>query len=307
MSLEGRDFLRSSDLSAAETASVLELAAAAKRDRLLLDGALKGRSIALLFEKPSLRTKASFAVAATRLGLMNVSFQTEEIGLGKRESVRDAASVLSRYFDVIVHRTFEQGKLEELARHAPSPVINALSDEEHPCQALADLLTMRERFGRLDGLRLAWLGDGNNVCHSLLIACALTGVEMVVATPPAHPPAESVVAAARGLGGRVRLTHAASEAVEGAHAVYTDTWASMGQEDELDARLPVFAPYQVDAALMAKARPEAIFLHCLPAHRGQEVTDEVMDSPASAIYDQAENRLHVHFALLALILGARSR
>ena len=303
MSLKGRDFLRSSDLSPAEVAEVLDLAARAKADRSLLAGSCAGKSIALLFEKPSLRTKASFALAALRLGLQHVSFQTEEIGLGRRESVQDAARVLARYFDVIVHRTFEQAKLGELARHAPVPVINALSDEEHPCQALADLLTLKERFGALKGLRLAYLGDGNNVCHSLLVASALCGVEVAVASPPAHRPAPAVVEAARALGGIVDVGSDPAAAVAGAHAVYTDTWASMGQEGELDARLPTFEPYRVDGRLMAQARPGAIFLHCLPAHRGQEVTDEVMDSPASAIYDQAENRLYVHFALMALVLG----
>jgi ornithine carbamoyltransferase len=302
--LEGRDYLRCADFSPEETARVLDLAARVKADRSLLAGSLPGRSAALLFEKPSLRTKASFSVASMRLGIMPVSFQTEEIGLGKRESVQDAAKVLARYFDVIVHRTFAQARIEELALHASVPVVNALSDAEHPCQALADLMTMRERFGDLAKLRLAYLGDGNNVCSSLLIACALTGAEIAVATPPAHPPSAAVVAQARAIGGRVEVGTSAADAVRGAHAVYTDTWASMGQEGELDERLPTFAPYRVDAALMAKARPDAIFLHCLPAHRGQEVTDEVMDSPASVIYDQAENRAHVHVAMLALLLRA---
>ena len=303
MSLRGRDFLRSADLSPDECAEVLALAARCKADRSVLAGAHAGKSIALFFEKPSLRTKASFAVAALRLGLQHVTFQTEEIGLGQRESVQDGARVLARYFDLIVHRTFEQAKLVELAHHAPVPVINALSDEEHPCQALADLMTMQERFGTLKGLRLAYVGDGNNVCSSLMVASALTGVEIAVATPPGHRPSPAALDAARRLGGSVQWTSDPAEAVAGAHAVYTDTWASMGQEDELDARIPTFAPYRVDAALMARARPEAIFLHCLPAHRGQEVTDEVMDSAASAIYDQAENRLYVHLSLMALLLG----
>jgi ornithine carbamoyltransferase len=296
MSLKGRDLLRSSDLSPQECASVLALAARCKADRGTLAGSLAGRSIALFFEKPSLRTKASFAVAAHRLGLQVVTFQPEEIGLGKRESVQDGAHVLSRYFDLIVHRTFAQAKLAEL--------VNALSDEEHPCQALADVLTLQERFGQLAGLRLAYLGDGNNVCHSLMVTCALLGVEVAVATPPSHRPSEAAVGTALSLGGRVTLTADPREAVSGAHAVYTDTWVSMGQEAELDSRLPAFEPYRVDSALMASARPDAIFLHCLPAHRGQEVTDDVMDSPASAIGDQAENRLYVHQALLALLLGA---
>ncbi len=304
MSMQGRDFLKASDVTPAEMRAILDLAARVKADRSTLAGSLAGRSIALLFEKPSLRTKASFAVAASRLGIMPLTFQTEEIGLGTRESAKDVGRVLARYFDLIVHRTFAQSRLEELAEHCSVPVINALSDHEHPCQALADLLTLRLRFGSLDGLRVAWSGDGNNVCHSLMLAGALAGVQVAVATPEAHGPDPAVVERARALGGDIEIGHDPASAAARAHAVYTDAWASMGQEGDLERRLPIFAPFQVNAALMARARPDAILLHCLPAHRGQEVTDEVMDSAASAVYDQAENRLHAQFALLALLLGA---
>jgi ornithine carbamoyltransferase len=304
MSMKDRDFLRSADLSREELHAVLDLAARAKADRRLLAGSLAGGAVALLFEKPSLRTKASFAVAAQRLGLDVVSFAPDEIGLGSRESVADAARVLGRYFSLVVHRTFAQARVEELARYCPVPVINGLSDHEHPCQVLADLLTLRERFGRLEGLRLAWVGDGNNVCHSLMVACALSGVDIVVATPPGHQPDEHVVGAAMRLGGSVEIGDDPHRAVAGAHAVYTDTWTSMGQEEELAARAEAFAPYCVDEALLAEARADAILLHCLPAHRGQEITDEAMESPQSAVFDQAENRLHAHFALMALLLGA---
>lgn len=304
MSLTGRDFLRMGDLAPDELLRLLDLAARAKGDRTVLAGALSGGSVALLFEKPSLRTKASFGVAAMRLGLMPLAFQTEEIGLGKRESVPDAARVLGRYFDLIVHRTFEQSRIDELADACPRPVVNALSDHEHPCQALADMLTLQERFGRLEGLRLAWVGDGNNVCHSVMMACAMTRVAITIATPEGHAPDPRVVAQALTINPAIELTHDPREAVRGANAVYTDAWASMGQENEIETRRVAFAPYRVDADLMSHAHRDAIFLHCLPAHRGDEVTDEVMESPASAIFDQAENRLHVHFALLALLLGA---
>ena len=302
--LRGRDLLRTTDLDAAELEAILDLAARTKADRALLSGALSGRVMALLFEKPSLRTKSSFAAAAARLGMVTVSFGTEEIGLGSRESVSDGARVLGRYFDLLVHRTFGQARLDELATHCPVPVVNGLTDHEHPCQALADLMTLRERFGRLEGLRLAWIGDGNNVCHSLMLACALAGVGMAVATPEGHAPDPAVVTEALRLGGDLDLGLEPAAAAEGAHAVVTDTWISMGREEEAAARALAFAPFRVDASLMARARPDAVFLHCLPAHRGQEVTEDVFEGPSSAVFDEAENRMHVQLALMALLLGA---
>src|SRR5436190_395782 len=304
MTMKGRDFRRVSDASATELESLLELAARLKGDRRRLAAALPGRCVALLFEKPSLRTKASFTVGAARLGMQAVSFTSEEIGLGTRESLADGARALARYFDVLVYRTFAQDRLAELAHHCPVPVVNGLTDHEHPCQALADFLTVREAFGKLTGLRLAYIGDGNNVCHSLLMAAALLGVEVHVATPGGHRPDAKVVDAARAAGGRVEVLDSPSRAVDGAHVVVTDTWTSMGHEAEAARRRESLSGFQVDAALMAKARPEAIFLHCLPAHRGEEVTDEVIESKASRVFDEAENRMHVQVALLAKLLGA---
>jgi ornithine carbamoyltransferase len=297
-----RDYLRVADLTAEELARILELGERSKRDRSAFAGRLEGRTMALLFEKPSLRTKASFTVAAVRLGMSPVSFAPEEIGLGRRESLSDGARVLSRYFDVVVHRTFAQARVEELARWSTVPVVNGLTDHEHPCQALADLLTLKERFGRLEGLRIAWVGDGNNVCHSLAMACALAGVAMTAACPEGFEPDEAVIGEARSLGGAVEITRSAPQAVAGAHAVYTDTWTSMGSEAEAATRAERFSGHRVDAALFALARPDAIFLHCLPAHRGEEVDDAVIDSPRSAVFDQAENRLHAQLALMLLLL-----
>jgi ornithine carbamoyltransferase len=300
----GRDFLSSADLDGPETLAVLDLAGRLKADRDLLTGSLRGRSLALLLEKPSLRTKASFLVGAARLGLAAVAFGRDEVDLGRRESVGDGSLVLARYFDVLVWRTFAQARLEEMAAAADVPVVNALSDHEHPCQALADVMTLRERFGRLEGLELAWIGDGNNVCHSLALTAARTGMTVRVASPEGYTPSSEVVAAAVAAGGDVELAATPEEAVAGAHAILTDTWVSMGQEGETEERRRVFEPYQVNEELLALARPDAVFLHCLPAHRGEEVTDGVMDGPASVIHDEAENRLWVQTALLALLLGA---
>ena len=260
--------------------------------------------VALVFEKPSLRTKSSFAVACARLGRESLFLGPDEVGLGKRESVADVARNLDKFFELIVHRTFAHERVKELAHHSAVPVVNALSDGEHPCQVLADLLTMKERFGKLEGLRLAYVGDGNNVVNSLLPACALAGVEFAIATPETNRPAAASVDSARAVASTdIHLTTDPKEAVAGAHAVYTDTWISMGQESEAEARRKIFSGYRVDTELMALARPDAIFLHCLPAHRGEEVTDEVMDSPASLIFQQAGNRLPTQQALIARLLG----
>jgi ornithine carbamoyltransferase len=228
--------------------------------------------------------------------------------MGGRESVADVARNLSRWVQVIAARVFRHSTVVELARHATVPVINALCDREHPCQALADMLTLRERYGRLQGLRMAYVGDGNNVCHSLVLLGGLLGVNLALACPPDYQPDGGILARARRLAGEsdatIELGHAPAEAVRGAHAVYTDVWTSMGQEHEAARRRPVFAPYQVHAGLMAQAEPGACFLHCLPAHRGEEVTADVIDGPASLVFDQAENRLHVQKALILTLLEA---
>ncbi len=303
--LRGRDLLRLSDLSPAETLAIL---AEAARWRSLPRGAeepLRGRVLGMLFRKPSTRTRLSFQAAVAQLGGQAVILDPEELQLSRGETVADTARVLSRYLDGILMRTFAQEEVEELARHASVPVINGLTDRTHPTQALADLLTLRERFGRWRGLRLAYVGDGNNVCHSLLMAAALVGMDLAVASPPGYEPEPEEVrlaaAVAAGSGGRVEVGHDPVAAVAGAHAVYTDVWASMGREEEREERLRIFAPYRVDAALMARARPEAVFLHCLPAHRGEEVTADVLDGPRSLVWEQAENRLHVFKGILSLL------
>jgi ornithine carbamoyltransferase len=223
--------------------------------------------------------------------------------MGKRETPSDTGRVLARYIDAIMVRTFDHGELEELAAAADVPVINGLSDDHHPCQGLADLLTLREEFGTLEGLKIAYLGDGNNVAHSLAIGCALTGAHLTIAHPEGHAPAPEVVELARSLGAAPRLTRDPREAAEGANALYADVWASMGQESEAETRKQKFADYQVNGDLMSLADERAIFLHCLPAHRGEEVTEEVIDGPQSRIFDQAENRLHAQKSLLYLLLG----
>jgi ornithine carbamoyltransferase len=288
--------------------ALLDLAARMKRDPLLARDSLSGGSIGLIFNKPSTRTRVSFEAAAWGLGMLPIALRPDELQLGRGETVADTARTLSRYLQAIVIRTFEQASVEELAEHAGIPVINALTDDHHPCQALADVLTLREEFGALAGLKVAYVGDGDNVCASLIQAAALSGFELRVATPADYAPQPGLVTAARELaaetGGAVLLTHDPREAVKEADAVYSDVWTSMGHETEREARMAAFAGYRVDQALMDLADPRAIFLHCLPAHRGEEVTDEVIDGPASRVWPQAENRMHTEAALLyALISG----
>ncbi len=301
--LKGRHLLSVGDLAPAETDFLMQLALRVKAHPSRYRDALAGKSLAMLFEKPSLRTRVTFELAMTQLGGRALYLGPEEVGLGKREAVKDVAQNLSRWVDVIMARVFSHQSLVELAEHASVPVINGLSNAEHPCQALGDFLTLLEHKGRLAGLTLAWVGDGNNVLHSLLYAAARTGVRLQVATPAGYEPDAAVLARVRGEGGELLLMRDPAEAVAGADGVYTDVWTSMGQEKEAEARRQVFQPYQVNAALMRRARPGAVFLHCLPARRGQEVTDEVIDSPASVVLDQAENRLHIQKAIL-LALGA---
>jgi ornithine carbamoyltransferase len=263
--------------------------------------------LALILEKPSLRTRVTFEVGMRSLGGTAIFLDQTVSRLGERESIPDVARNLSRWVQGIVARVFEQRELEQLAEFSNVPVINALSDRFHPCQAYADFFTLLERFGALRGLKLAYVGDGNNVCNSLMSVAARVGAEIRVATPPGYEPDASIVAemrqAARETRGAVELFHSPEEAVEGAQAVYTDVWASMGQEGEAVARAKTFASYQVNDALMKRAAPDALFMHCLPAHRGAEVTDAVMDSPRSIVFDQAENRLHVQKAILLMLIS----
>ena len=267
---------------------------------------LVGKTLGLLFQKPSVRTRVSFEVGMAQLGGQSIYIGPVELGGGSREAPKDVARVLSRYLDAIVARTFRHQDVEEMAEVSTIPVINGLSDHSHPCQALADLFTVQEKVGKLRGCRMAYVGDGNNVCHSLLGACGLMGMHFSAATPKGFEPDAGMVrwaaAQARKSGGSVRVGRDAAEAARGAQVVYTDVWASMGQEDQREKRKRLFRAYQVNTALMKRAAPGAWFMHCLPAHRGEEVTDEVIDSKHSIVYDQAENRLHVQKAVLLDLL-----
>jgi ornithine carbamoyltransferase len=303
--VRGKDFVGVADLDGPSLAAVLDRAAHLKADLRARrpHPLLVGRTVALLFQKPSLRTRVSFEVGMSQLGGRALYLSPGEIKLGEREDGVDAARVLSRMVDAIVARTYLHADVETLAEHATAPVINGLSDREHPCQVLADLQTVRERAGRLEGQVLTYVGDGNNVAHSLALGCALTGAHLTIAHPEGHAPDPAIVELASSLGAAPTLTGDPREASSGAHVVYTDVWASMGQEDEAEERKRRFAPYQVNEELMSLAEEDAIFLHCLPAHRGQEVTAEVIDGPRSRVFDQAENRLHAQKALLYLLLG----
>lgn len=292
-----RSFLEVDDLTGDELMEVLDLASGPARP------VMAGRGAALIFEKPSNRTRNSTEMAVVQLGGHPITIRGDEIGLGVRESVEDVTRVLARYHAVVAARVFDHGLLESMARVGEVPIVNLLSDRAHPCQVLADLLTVRKRWGSFRGRSIAWVGDGNNVARSLTIGCALAGVEIRLACPPGHELDEASLDGARALGGSVDAGRDPRAAVEGADAVYTDTWVSMGQEAESAERLDAFAGYQVNAKLMAAAAPGAVFLHCLPAHRGQEVTPEVIDGPASVIFDQAENRMHAARGLLMWMLS----
>ena len=301
-----RHFVDLFDTTPAEGYTLLELAAELKRGdrRSLIPPALAGRTLGMVFEKPSMRTRVSFEAAIVQLGGAAIFLRGEDVGLGVRESVSDFARVVSQYVDAFAVRTFAHSTVEELARYATIPVINALSDAAHPCQAMADLLTIREELSRLEGVRLVFVGDGNNVARSLAVASALLGLEFVLACPEGYRfPAEfSARFAAAFPDVPLNVEHDPARAVAGADVVYTDVWASMGQEGEADTRRLAFEPFRVDAPLMARARPEAIFLHCLPAHRGEEVTADVLDGPQSRIVAEAANRLHFQKALLLWLL-----
>ena len=305
----GRDFLTVTDLRESELRGILRDAARSKRSRAFGAKALAGRIIALVFQKPSMRTRVAFEVAVLQLGGSVISLGQDDIRLGEREPVKDVARVLSRYVDGIVVRTFAHRDAEEFAAYATIPVVNGLSDLVHPCQALADLMTLEEHFGRLKGLRVAYIGDGNNVLHSLAHACGMAGVHLTVATPDRFEPDpviwKQAVRLAKAHRASVVLCRDPRDAVRSADIVYTDVWTSMGKEQERALRRKAFRGYQVNAALVRSAKPRCRVMHCLPAHRGEEITEELMESPRSLIFDQAENRLHVHKALLLFLLGRR--
>ncbi len=303
--LSGRDCLTLAEFRAEEVALILDEALRIKtlQKSRIPYRPLRGRTLAMVFQKPSNRTRVSFEVGMYQLGGHALHLSPEEIQIGKRETPSDTGRVLARYIDAIMVRTFDHGDLEELAGAADVPVINGLSDAHHPCQALADLVTVREEFGGVEGVKIAYVGDGNNVAHSLAIACALTGAELAIAHPEGHGPDGKVLEAAERLGAAPTITEEPREAVDGARVVYTDVWASMGQEAEAEGRKEKFVPFQVNEDLMQLAAEYAIFLHCLPAHRGEEVTAGVIDGPQSRVFDQAENRLHAQKALLYLLLG----
>jgi len=264
---------------------------------------LAGRSLALIFEKPSLRTRVTFEVGIVQLGGRAVYLSGNEIGLGTRETVPDVARNLSRWVDGIAARVFAHATVQGLATHASIPVINGLSDFEHPCQALADYFTLWERGVDLASMRMAWIGDGNNVCHSMMLAGALVGASVVVACPPGYEPDAGVQAQVRALGGRLQVTTDAREAATGADVLYTDVWVSMGQEAEREKRREAFSRYQLSERLLGFAKPSALVMHCLPAHRGEEITDAVLDGPRSIVLDQSENRLHAQKAVIFELLG----
>jgi ornithine carbamoyltransferase len=306
--LKGRHFLRVDDWQPDELVAVLDLAdrlKARQRERVP-HRHLEGRTLGMIFQKPSTRTRVSFEVGIAQLGGIGLYLAAGDLQLGRGETIRDTAAVLSRYLDAIMIRTFRQADVDELAAHADVPVINGLTDEFHPCQALADVMTIRERFGDFGDVRVAYLGDGNNVCHSLMVACAKLGIRFIAATPKGYEPATEVYMwardAAEASGGSVELSYDPDEAATGADVLYTDVWTSMGQEDERERRLHDLAAFRIDDRALALASERAVVMHCLPAHYGEEVTEEILHGPRSAVWDQAENRLHAQKALMALVI-----
>jgi len=305
-----RDYVNEKEWKPAEIEAILDLAERVKKRPDEYRGSLKGKTLAMIFEKSSTRTRVSFEAGMFQLGGLGMFLSSRDLQLGRGEPISDTARVLSRYADGIMARTFAHATVEDLARFASVPVINGLSDLLHPCQALADFQTVRERFGTAKGFPLSYVGDGNNVAHSLLITGAKLGARVTVVTPPGFEPRAEVLAwareAAQETGGSVVVTHSLEEGLAGARAVYTDVWASMGQEAEAAERVKKFEKYRVTASVFGLAERDAIFLHCLPAHRGEEVDASVIDSPASAVFDQAENRLHAQKALLVRLLAGGS-
>jgi ornithine carbamoyltransferase len=307
--LKGRDFTRLGSWNSEELKTVLDLADSLKELQQQREPheLLPGRMLGMIFQKPSTRTRVSFEVGIAQLGGRGLYLAANDLQLGRGETIRDTAVVLSRYLDAIMIRTFAQDDVEELAEHADIPVINGLTDYAHPCQALADLMTIREKLGRLSGVRLAYLGDGNNVCISLMVGAARFGMRFVAATPPGYEPDSAAVTAARRaavqMGGTVELVSDPKEAARDAEVVYTDVWTSMGQEDESEKRRSDLADYRIDSDLLKLADDDAIVLHCLPAHYGEEITEDVLYGPQSAVWDEAENRLHAQKALMALTIS----
>ena len=304
--MKGKDLLSIGDLTSAELLRIIDRAIKMKK-RKAMSSVLAGNTLALIFEKPSLRTKVSFDVAMHQLGGDSIYLSQNEIGLGSRESIADVARTLSRYVDIIAARTFAHATVESLAKYATVPVINALSDGEHPCQALADIMTILEEKGKLEGLNLAYVGDGNNVASSLFLACTLVGVNFTIASPKGYELPDKIVRLGRlssqKSGAKIALLKQPEEAVKGADVVYTDVWTSMGQEAEAAKRRKAFAGYQISKKLLELAKKDAIFMHPLPAHHGEEVAPGIIDSKQSVVFDQAENRLHAQKAILAEILG----
>jgi ornithine carbamoyltransferase len=302
--LKGRSFTRVADWSSDELLEALDLADELKRLQQVREEhhLLPGRTLGMIFQKPSTRTRVSFEVGIYQLGGTGLYLSAGDLQLGRGETIKDTAVVLSRYLDAIMIRTFAQSDVEELASNASIPVINGLTDSSHPCQALADVMTIRERFGRLEGLKVVYLGDGNNVCASLMVASAKLGMTFVAATPEDYRPDEEAVRIAREAGGTVELVTDPKTAVAGADVLYTDVWTSMGQEDERERRLRDLAGYGIDAELVALAGKDAVVLHCLPAHYGEEITEDVLYGPQSAVWDEAENRLHAQKALMTLVI-----
>jgi len=304
--MKGKDLLSIGDLTLDEAWGIINRAVRIKK-RKAMSSILAGKTLALIFEKPSLRTKVSFDVAMYQLGGHSVYLSQAEVGLGSREPIADAARTLSRYVDIIAARTFAHATVESLAKYATVPVINALSDGEHPCQALADIMTIYEKKGKLEGLTVAYIGDGNNVSNSLMLACVLVGMNFRIASPKGYELHDKIVRlglrSSKKVGAEIALLKEPGEAVKGADVVYTDVWTSMGQEAEAEKRRKAFAGYQVDAKLMKLAAKDAIFMHPLPAHHNEEVSPGIIDSKQSVVFDQAENRLHVQKAILAEILG----
>jgi ornithine carbamoyltransferase len=301
--LKRRDLLSTADLSPEEIADVLKLASQLKNQELEIKCS---KVLGLLFYKASTRTRVSFSVAMYRLGGQVIDLNTSVTQVGRGEPIEDTARVLDRYLDILAIRTFAQADLETFADYTEIPVINALTDLEHPCQILADLMTVQECFGSLQGKTLTYLGDGNNMAHSLLLGGALTGLNIRIATPKGYEPLPEIVQQAQAIAGgksEIIVTQDAIAAVEGAQVVYTDVWASMGQEESADERIPIFQPFQVNQQLLDHADAEAIILHCLPAHRGEEITAEAIESKRSRVWDQAENRMHAQQALMASLLG----
>ena len=303
-SLKGRHFTRVANWRGDELLQALDLAddLKSRQQRREEHHLLPGRTLGMIFQKPSTRTRVSFEVGIAQLGGTALYLAASDLQLGRGETLRDTATVLSRYLDGLMIRTFAQDDVEELARHASIPVINGLTDSAHPCQALADVMTIRERLGRLEGVTVAYLGDGNNVCASLMVACAKLGLEFRAATPEGYEPDPRAVELAHEAGGSVELLRDPRKAVRGADVLYTDVWTSMGQEEERERRLHDLAGFGIDEELVRLAGDGAIVLHCLPAHYGEEITEDVLYGPQSAVWDQAENRLHAQKALMALVI-----